>query len=166
MTWVIFDILYHNNNVEKFIRSYLKICDCARSMLKYYSANSTFPVGPLIVPGKLTHNSLASSLVPKSQDELQNIISLASTLVSVREPLTFAEKLGFGSSGFPINIPKEFAIGFYSIFLSLLVLAIVRWIYGRRQINYVSKYMTNITSTYDSLHQNKVECEKSLENIR
>jgi hypothetical protein len=129
-------------------------------------ANSTFLDLDLFPFTRPNTNTTAYSLVPNAAGKSQNVISQSTIPVYIAKPPNIIDILGLGTSGVPINIPKEYTIGFYTIVLTFLVPAIARWIYGKRQINYVSKYMTNITSTYDSLHQNKFECEKSLENIR
>lgn len=86
--------------------------------------------------------------------------------VEVLPPLDFAESLGLVSSGIPLNIPKEYLLGFYGIVLSLIIPGIARWFNRRRQMKYVNQYMTTILSGYDSNKQNKDECLRSLENIR
>jgi hypothetical protein len=68
--------------------------------------------------------------------------SQSTRTVDVQKPLSLIERLGLGYSGIPINIPKEYLVGFYGIVLGFLVPGIARFFNARRQATYVSRYMT------------------------
>jgi hypothetical protein len=125
-------------------------------------ANATLPV-EYLDPSKLNgYDSQSSIPLFRTQPT-----SVGYTMtVEVLPAMTVLEKLGLGSSGIPLNIPKEYLLGFYGIVLSLVVPGITRWFNKRRQMTYVNRYMTSILSEYDSKKQNKDECLRSLENIR
>lgn len=101
----------------------------------------------------------------------QSTLSYYPVTITVQEPLTWAQRIGFVSSdNSQVRIPQEYLIGIYTlaatIFTGWLVPNIAHWITAKRQAIHVSRYMTTIMSTYDSLYPNKEKCENSLEKIR
>jgi hypothetical protein len=132
------------------------------------TAPLTISVSDSAFPRHYTLFIFANSTLGSSLEYVLPAIATSqfTTTVDVQPGLTYLDKLGLGFSGIPVNIPKEYLLGFYGIVLSLVIPGIVRFFNGRRQAAYVSKYMTAITSIYDSLCQNKDECERRLENVK